>query len=110
MRSPVMDARRDSLSTCLYSSQRMPGNGVSLELNDGGRSKFDFDRGRMSGTRMVPNTGDAAFEFVSAAGFVQLYVLKGNSYFTITLTNERDRHISNTAIQLARQIVSQIPN
>ncbi len=110
MRSPVMDARRDSLSTCLYSSQMMPGNGVSLELNDGGRSKFDFDRGRMSGTRMVPNTGDAAFEFASAAGFVQLYVLKGNTYFTITLTNQRDPNISNTAIQLARQIANQVPN
>jgi hypothetical protein len=110
MRSPVMDARRDSLSTCFYGSQMMPGNGVALQLNDGGRSKFDFDHNRMSGTRVVANTGDAAFEFASAAGFVQLYVLKGNSYFTITLTNQRDRNISSTAIQLARQIASQIPN
>jgi hypothetical protein len=110
MHSPVMDARRDSLSTCFYSSQMMPGNGVALQLNDGGRSKFDFDRNRMSGTRMVPNTGDAAFEFASAAGFVQLYVLKGNTYFTITLTNQRDRNVSRTAIQLAREIAGQIPN
>jgi hypothetical protein len=109
MRSPVMNARFDTMSTCYYGSQMMPGNGVALELNDGGRSKFDFDRGRMSGTRIVPNTGDAAFEFASAAGFVQLYVLKGNTYFTITLTNQRDPNISRTAIQLARQIASQLP-
>jgi hypothetical protein len=109
MRSPVMDARFDSMSTCYYGSQMMPGNGVALQLNDGGRSKFDFDHGRMSGTRTVPNTGDAAFEFASAAGFVQLYVVKGNTYFTITLTNQRDPHLSRTAIQLARQIASQVP-
>jgi hypothetical protein len=109
MRSPVMDARFDSMSTCYYGSQMMPGNGVALQLNDGGRSKFEFDHGRMSGTRMVPNTGDAAFEFASAAGFVQLYVVKGNTYFTITLTNQRDPNISRTASQLARQIASQLP-
>ncbi len=110
MQSAVMNARRDSLSTCFYSSQMMPGNGVALELNDGGRSKFDFDRSHISNTRMIPNTGDAAFEFASAAGFVQLYVLKGNTFFIITLTNQRDPNISNTAIRLARQIVNQIPN
>jgi hypothetical protein len=108
MRSPVMPARNE-MGTCFYGSQSSPGDGVSLQLIDGGRSKFDFDHNRISYTRNLNGIGDAAFEFVSAAGFIQVYVLKGNTYFAITLTNQRDRNARNDANQLAREIADAIP-
>jgi hypothetical protein len=109
MRSRVMSPT-NSLGTCFYGSQSSPGDGVALQLIDGGRSKFDFDQGSISNTRPLNGLGDAAFEFFSAAGFVQVYVVKGNHYFEITLTNSHDRALRRSAYQLARQIVAKLPS
>jgi len=112
MRSPVMTPRDDPYTkTCYYNAQSpmAAGDGVALQLIDGGRSKFDFDHQRISYTKPLTGVGDAAFEFVSAAGFVQVYVLKGGQYFSITLTNRNDRNAARSAAELARQIASRMP-
>ena len=108
MRSPVMNPT-NSLGTCFYGSRSSPGDGVALQLIDGGRSKFDFDHQRISYTKTLSGIGDGAFEFASAAGFVQVYVLKGGQYFSITLTNSRDRALARSANQLAKQIADSLP-
>ena len=113
MRSPVMSPRDNPYTkTCYYNAQSFSasGDGVGLQLIDGGRSKFDFDHQRISYTKPLSGVGDDAFEFVSAAGFVQVYVVKGSLYFCITLTNRNDRNVARSAAQLASQIASRLPN
>lgn len=112
MRSPVMRPRDDPYTkTCYYNAQSpmAAGDGVGLQLLDGGRSKFDFDHQRISYTKPLSGVGEEAFEFVSAAGFVQVYVLKGSQYFSVTLTNRNDRNVARSAAELARQIASRLP-
>lgn len=108
MGSPVVNPRRDSTGTCYYGSQSKPGDGVSVQLLDGGREKFDFDRGRMSGVAPTSGVGDAAFEFVSAAGFVQVYALAGKQYFMVTFYKPGDPNSRRTAADLARTIATRI--
>jgi hypothetical protein len=109
MRSSVLHAREDSMETCFYGSQSAAGDGVSLQLIDGGCSKFDFDHSRLGSVTTLNDIGDEAFEFVSLAGFVQVYVLKGNQYLAITLTNRRDPNARYSANEIARQIADRIP-
>jgi hypothetical protein len=112
MRSPVMPARYDPYTkTCYYNAQSpmAAGDGIGLQLMGGGRSKFDFDHQRISYTKSLSGVGDDAFEFVSVAGFVQVYVLKGSLYFVLTLTNRNDRNLARSAADLARQIASRLP-
>jgi hypothetical protein len=109
MRSSVLHAREDSMETCFYGSQSAAGDGVSLQLIDGGCSKFDFDHSRLGSATTLNDIGDEAFEFVSLAGFVQVYVLKGNQYLAITLTNRRDPNARYSANEIARQIADRIP-
>jgi len=111
MGSPVMAPRDDHWTkTCYYNSRSVGGDGVALQLIEGGRSKFDFDHQRISYTKPLSGVGDAAFEFVSVAGFVQVYVLKGSQYFMITLTNRNDRNLARSAAELASQIANRLPN
>lgn len=112
MRSPVASPRDDPYTkTCYYNAQSMmaAGDGVGLQLLGGGRSKFDFDHQRISYTKPLSGVGDGAFEFVSAAGFVQVYVIKGRQYFSITLTNQHDRNLRGSAAALAKEIAGRIP-
>lgn len=102
--SPVVNAPHAGTPTCQYQSPTQAGDGVTLQLNEGGREKFDFDRNQVSGAKPLNGIGDEAFEFVSAAGFVQVYVIKGERYFTLTLMNERDHHLKQSAAALARKL------
>jgi hypothetical protein len=104
---PVADLRRSG-DSCYYGSKTVAGDGVTLQLIEGGRSKFDFDRGRMQRTVGISGIGDDAFAFVSQAGFVQLYVIKGSGYAAITLQNSRDGNRLESAKTLARKIAARL--
>ncbi len=95
-------------NACYYQVRAPAGDGVSLQLIDGGRAKFDFDHKRMLNTTPLSGVGDAAFEFVSLAGFAQVYVIKGDTYFAITLTSHRNRNLSGSAARLARKVADRI--
>jgi hypothetical protein len=106
--SQVLNPRRDTTGTCSYGSQVSPGESVSVQLLDGGHGKFDFDRVHMSGVASLSGVGDAAFEFVSVAGFVQVYALSGNQYFMVTLFKQSDPNLRRTTANLARVIATRI--
>ena len=104
---PVGDARQGR-DTCYYGSLAAGSDSVTLQLIDGGRSKFDFDRGRIQRTASVPGVGDDAFVFVSQAGFVQLYFIKGTGYASLTLANAHDANRIESAKALARKIAARL--
>jgi hypothetical protein len=106
MRSPVVNAPHLGTGVCQYQSPSQAGDGVTLEVINGGRDQFDAARNNTSPTVLVPGVGDGAFVFVSPAGFAQVSVIKGSLYFTVTVMNQRDRHLKKSAIALARKIAS----
>ncbi len=95
-------------NACYYQVREPAGDGVSLELIDGGRAKFDFDHKRMHNTTALSGIGDAAFEFVSLAGFAQVYAVKGDTYFVVTLTSHRNSNLAGSAARLARKVADRI--
>ncbi|MBV9332177.1 MAG: hypothetical protein JOZ55_11545 [Alphaproteobacteria bacterium] len=95
-------------NTCYYQLRSEPGEGVSLQFNDGGREKFEFDRTRIAGAKPLAGIGDGAFAFASAAGFVQIYAIAHGRYFTVMVFNHRDRNARRTAAELARSIASRL--
>jgi hypothetical protein len=105
---PVRDARPDIFGNCHYASQTIAGDGIGVEIGEGGRSKFEFDKNRINGVFTVSGIGDDAFAFISQAPFVQLYVLKGNKYFVVTVYSSRDPNRRETAKGLATKIVSRL--
>ena len=104
---PVSDLRRSG-DSCYYGSKAVAGDGVTLQLIEGGRSKFDFDRGRIQKAVGLSGIGDDAFAFVSQAGFVQLYFIKGSGYAAVTLQNSRDVNRLESAKALARKIAARL--
>lgn len=104
---PVSDPRRGG-DTCYYGAQLAGRDSVTLQMIEGGRSKFDFDRGRMQRIASAAGIGDDAFSFVSDAGFVQIYFIKGTSYASLTLQNSRDANKLEIAKALARKIAADL--
>jgi len=104
---PVSDPRR-SADTCYYGAQVAGGDSVTLQLIEGGRSKFDFDRARMQRIAIASGIGDDAFSFVSDAGFVQVYFIKGTSYASLTLQSSRGANRLEVARALARKIAASL--
>ncbi|HEY6419091.1 MAG TPA: hypothetical protein VIX59_08815 [Candidatus Binataceae bacterium] len=107
LRSSVTGPRR-SPGTCFYGSPIRAGNGVTIELEDGGRDKFEFTRGRMIAGKPLPGVGDDAFYFLSQAGFVQIYFVKSGHYAVITLQNSGDPDMVYTAKNLAIQVANRM--
>jgi hypothetical protein len=107
----VVNAPHPGQPVCQYQSAgyQHAGEGVTLEVNPGGREKFAFARDRVIGAKPVAGIPDAAFEFVSVAGFAQVYVIKRELYFTITLTKQNDRQVGKEAIDLARKVAARQP-
>lgn len=108
MSSPVGNPRQDATGTCYYASQSSPGDGVSVQLLAGGRKQFDWVRGRLRGVVPLSGVGDAAFEFVSAAGFVQVYAVRKDQYFMVTFFERSARDPRRTAAALAQVIATRI--
>src|ERR1700753_1635133 len=56
---------------------------LTIEAPGTGRPGFDNAKARTSPTASLSGIGDAAFAFASAAGFVQISLVKGNTFLTV---------------------------
>ena len=85
-----------------------PGSSVELEVYDTGRPGFDNARSRISPVTNLPGVGDAAFVFSSAAGFVQVSVVKNGTFFVVTVANDEDSQRQSRAVALAKTIAGRV--
>jgi hypothetical protein len=58
-------------------------NAISIQYNATGQAGFDNAKSRTTNTVALSGIGDAAFAFVSAAGFVQVDVVKHNRFVVV---------------------------
>jgi len=98
--------KADQIGGCSWMSQR--GGGLSIQPQEGGRSKFEFDRRRTQGAILIPDIGDAAFGFQSLAGFVQINLLKGDRYVVIILQGEGPNYRLRAATALAAKVAARL--
>ena len=104
---PAPRARGGTTNGCAWRSAAKAGDAVTIQVDDGGREKFLFDRGRLQ-TVALPGVGDDAFAFSSQAGFVQLGLLKNGTYVTIVLQRQDDPDRLGKARTLATFIADQL--
>jgi len=74
---------------------------ITIQYNETGRAGFDNAKSLTSGAKPVAGIGDAAFVFVSVAGFDVVHVVKRDRYLTITYqggANAADRLQATEAI------------
>ena len=74
---------------------------LTIQYNETGQAGFDNAKSRTQGAKPVPGIGDAAFVFVSAAGFDAVHVVKHDHYVVITYqggSNAADRLQATEAI------------
>jgi hypothetical protein len=81
---------------------------VTVEAPGTGRPGFDNAKERISPTVPLSGIGDAAFAFVSAAGFVEIGLLKADRFFTV-LVQMRDAKAARSAAELlASKVASRL--
>ena len=56
---------------------------VTIEVPGTGRAGFDNAKSRIAAAVTLTGIGDAAFEFASAAGFVEVGLVKGGTFLTL---------------------------
>jgi hypothetical protein len=95
----------DQVGGCSWMSAR---GGVSIQPQEGGRSKFEFDRGRTQEATAIPGIGDDAFGFQSLAGFVQINLLRGEHYVVIILQSEGSNDRMQSATALAASVAARM--
>jgi hypothetical protein len=100
----------DAQSACSYSTA----DGTDINLNlAGGRADFDKLPSQLSGMTALRGVGDAAFNGPKATGGsgggAQVFVLKGGTYFYITVQSDSgDADDAKTAAALARKVANRI--
>lgn len=105
---PAGPAQADRIGGCAWHALAAAGDGVTIQPKEGGRSQFDFDRGRLPSAVPLSGLGDAAFAFASPAGFVQLNLLKGDRYVVIMLQRQNDPRRLETAKTLGAEIAGRL--
>ncbi len=104
---PAARAPGGTVNGCAWRSAAVAGDGVTIQVDDGGQEKFAFDRGRLT-TVALPGVGDDAFAFNSVAGFVQLGLMKGGTYVTLVLQLQNDPGRLDKAKALAAYIAGRM--
>ncbi len=92
---------------CAWRSNGVPGDGLTVQVDDGGQEKYDFDHSNLP-VHDLQGVGDEAFAFVSPAGFVQLGMMKGGTYVTIVLGLQNGRDRLKRAVDLASTIAARL--
>jgi len=91
--SSAKDGGAEDTTICIYGTKTTPDYAVHLAIG-GGRAEFDSnvhqlqDMGRqyhLPPLTAVSGVGDAAYLNTSGQGFAQIYVVKGETYFTLTV-------------------------
>ena len=90
---------------CSWRSTATPGDALTVQVEDGGQAKYDFDHGNLR-VHDLSGVGDEAFGFASPAGFVQLGMMKGGTYVTIVLQRQNTSDIAQRAVELAKAIAA----
>lgn len=57
---------------------------ITIQYNETGQGGFDNAKSLTQGAKPVPGIGDAAFVFVSAAGFDAVHVVRHDHYVVVT--------------------------
>ena len=104
---PATRAPGGTVNGCAWRSALVAGDGVTIQVDDGGQEKFAFDRGRLT-TVALPGVGEDAFAFSSVAGFVQLGLLKHGTYVTMVLQLQNDSNRLERAKALAERIAGRM--
>jgi hypothetical protein len=81
---------------------------VTLEAPGTGRPGFDNAETRISPVVRLTGIGDAAFVFVSAAGFVEVGFLKADNFFTLLVQARDVKSARSAAESLASKIASRL--
>jgi hypothetical protein len=104
---PATPVPGGTVNGCAWRSTLVAGDGVTIQVDDGGQEKFAFDRGRLT-TVALRGVGEDAFAFSSVAGFVQLGLLKNGTYVTLVLQLQNDPRRLDKAKALAMHIVGRM--
>ena len=104
---PAARAPGGTTNGCAWRSASVAGDGVTIQVDDGGQEKFAFDRGRLT-TVALPGVGDDAFAFNSVAGFVQLGLMKDGTYVTMVLQLQNDPGRLDKAKALAAYVAGRM--
>jgi hypothetical protein len=89
---------------CNYSTA--DGDDITLSI-DGGRAEFNNVVKQIPGLKRLTGVGDAAYENSDPGAFVQVYVLKGGTYFNLSLSSTR-AGASGWAVAMARTAASRL--
>jgi len=81
---------------------------VTLEAPGTGRPGFDNAEQRVSPIIPLSGIGDAAFAFVSAAGFVEIGLLKADGFFTVLVQTRDAKAARSVAELLASKIAGRL--
>jgi len=87
------------------------GNGtdsVTIEAPDTGRPGFDNAKVRTSPVVSLTGIGDAAFAFTSLAGFVEVGLVKGNTFLTMIVQTSGGKGVQAAATSLAAKIANRL--
>jgi hypothetical protein len=81
---------------------------VMVQAPGTGRPGFDNAKSRMSPTVAVSGVGDAAFAFVSVAGFVEIDLVKADKYYTVLVQTQGGKGAQAAAEGLAAKVASRL--
>ncbi len=81
---------------------------VTVESPGTGRPGFDNAKSRTSPVTALSGIGDAAFEFVSAAGFVQISLVKADRFLTLVVQAGNAKTARSAAEGIAAKIASRL--
>jgi hypothetical protein len=81
---------------------------VTIEAPSTGRPGFDNAKSRMAAAAPLTGVGDAAFAFTSVAGFVEVGLVKGNTFLTVLVQTRGGKGAQATAKSLSAKIASRL--
>lgn len=99
----------NAASACSYATT----NNADVDINLGGRAEFEKLPSQLSGMTPLSGVGDAAYNGPKSTGGsgggAQVFVLKGATYFYITVQSDNgDTNDARTAAALARKVAARI--
>ena len=108
LHAPNVTVTRQALGICDIKAPSRAGDGITIQPDDGGPSKYAFDRNRISNVRDVSGVGDKAFVFASVAGFDELHILKGSRYVVVMVVSSGDRALLDTTVSVGKLIAGRM--
>ncbi|HLJ20878.1 MAG TPA: hypothetical protein VKU84_11800 [Stellaceae bacterium] len=92
---------------CSWRSLGTAGDALTVQIDEGGEGKYDFDHSKLP-VRDLQGVGGKAFAFVSPAGFVQIGMMSAGSYVTIVLMLQNGSDRLQRASDLAKAIAARM--